>query len=66
MKKMKKKYIVKFIEDDGRRWFEIDGHSYIDDGIYAVEDDKILDCDGAQIDQRMQIHFDIIKEDLKS
>lgn len=63
MKTATKKTTVKFIEDDGRKWYEITGHDYIDDGEYAItEDGDILDCDGAPIDERMKIHFDIIKD----
>lgn len=47
-----KKYIVKFIEGDGRRWYAIKGHDYINDRAYGMtNDEQIFDCDGAQIDQ---------------
>lgn len=51
--------VVAFRENDGRKWYDIDGHEYIQDGTYGVcENGAVLDCDGAPIDQKDQVHFD--------
>lgn len=56
---------IELIDDDGRKWYKIAGHEYIEDGDYGVtEDGQVLDCDGAPIDQRLKVHFDKIAEQM--